>query len=93
MKTRDMFLAFLMVISVIVFSYEWLTEFWGESDSLIVLSSITLVAALALMILSINKRLDEIETKIDERERSLRMNIQSLEDEVEERFDSFRKKI
>lgn len=88
-----MILASLMVISVITFSYEWLTEFWGKTNPLIVLSAITLVSALAMMILSLNKKLDEIEKKIDEKERSLRFNIQSLEDEVEDRLKSIRKKL
>ncbi|PTD93454.1 hypothetical protein C9439_07780 [archaeon SCG-AAA382B04] len=93
METRDMFLAFLMVISVIVFSYEWLTTFWGQSNSLIVLSAITLVASLALMILSLNSKLDKMEKRIDEKERSLRFNIQSFEEEVDDRLDSIKKKL
>lgn len=93
METRDMALAVVMVVSVIIFSYEWLTEFWGKSNSLIVLSAITLVASLALLILSLNAKLDKIENQIDEKERSLRFNIQSLEEDIEDRLKTIRKKI
>ncbi len=92
METRDIILACVMVISVLVFSYEWLTEFWDKQNSLIVLSSMTLVASLALLILSLNAKLDTLNDELDQKERSLRFNIQSLEEEIEEGINSIRKR-
>ncbi|OKY77178.1 MAG: putative component of type IV pili like system [Candidatus Methanohalarchaeum thermophilum] len=83
MEERDIVLAGIMVISVIIFSYEWLMEFWGASNSLIVFSAIALVSSLALMILSLNAKLDKIENELLERERSLRINIKSLEENLD----------
>ena len=71
-----------MVISAFALTYRWLNR-WEVGDPVIVLSAMVLVGALASLLLSIETRLKRIEAKIDAKERSVRVSIQSMEENVD----------
>ncbi len=88
MDTRDVLFSVVMVISSFVLTYEWLGRFkYSPANSLIILSAMVMVGALAAMILSLDMRLRNIERTLGEKERSLRVNIQSIEDSVDKRME------
>ncbi|GAH93779.1 unnamed protein product, partial [marine sediment metagenome] len=73
----------VMVFSTFVLVYRLLDKYGG--DSVIVASSVILIAMLALLFLSVDERLRRIEEEIKEKERSLRVSMQSVEEEVREK--------
>ncbi len=85
METRDIVFSLVMVISAFALTYRWLNR-WDVGDPVIVLSAMVLMGALASLLLSIESRLRRIEAKIDAKERSLRVSIQSMEENVDRRL-------
>lgn len=89
METRDIIFSFVMVISSFVLTYEWLGRFrYSPANSLIILSAMVMIGALAAMILSVDIRLRKIDKMIDTKERALRINIQSVEDNTAKRLNA-----
>ncbi|WP_129598172.1 hypothetical protein [Methanohalophilus profundi] len=89
METRDIVFSIVMVVSAFVLTYVWLGRFkYSPANSLIVLAAIVMVGALAAMLLSLDMRMRKIEQQLDLRERSLRINIQSVEDNMGEKMDT-----
>ncbi|MBU2617880.1 MAG: hypothetical protein KKI07_04305 [Euryarchaeota archaeon] len=86
MEARDLIFSIVMVVSAFVLTFRWIGQY-GMGDAVVVLSAMVLVGALAAMILCVNVRLRAIDDKIDSKERSLRVNIQSVEDGVERRLN------
>jgi len=83
MEARDIIFSVVMVFSAFVLAY----RLWGRyRDPAIALSAVILVGMLALLFLSIDERLRKIEKGISEKERSLRVSLQSVEEEVRERI-------
>ena len=60
---------------------------------MIVTSAVILAAMVALLFLSVDAKLKKIEEEISEKERSLRVSMQSVEQEVREKVDTATKKI
>ncbi|WP_292485078.1 hypothetical protein [Methanohalobium sp.] len=87
METRDIVFSVIMVISAFILTYQWLGRF-GESSKnpLIIFAAIVMVGSLAVLILSIITRLRNIEQMMEAKERSLRINIQSVEDNLDKRI-------
>jgi len=85
-ETRDIIFTIVMIISAFVLTYSWLTRF-GEASPIIIFSAMVLIASLASMILSVELRLRHIEIMLENTERSLRINIQSLDDTIEEKLN------
>jgi hypothetical protein len=82
MEARDIIFSVVMVFSAFVLAY----RLWGRyRDSAIALSAVILVGMLALLFLSIDERLRRIERGLSEKERSLRVSLQSVEEEVREK--------
>jgi formate hydrogenlyase subunit 3/multisubunit Na+/H+ antiporter MnhD subunit len=80
----------IMVISAFVLTYKWMTRFASSNysaDAVIVLAAMVLIGALAAMILSIDLRIRKIESMIEAKERSLRINIQSVEENVDHKLN------
>ncbi|ATU07392.1 hypothetical protein [Methanohalophilus portucalensis] len=89
METRDIVFSIVMVVSAFVLTYVWLGRFkYSPANSLIVLAAIVMVGALAAMLLSLDMRMRKIEEQLDLRERSLRINIQSVEDNMGKKMDT-----
>ncbi|KAF5411485.1 MAG: hypothetical protein U9N46_02355 [Euryarchaeota archaeon] len=87
MDTKDKIYAAMMVISAFVLTFKWLM--WlGNDDPVIYVSAMVLVASLAGMILNINERLNKIESEIEAKERSLRVNIQGVEESMDRKLDA-----
>ncbi len=87
MDTKDTIYAALMVVSAFVLTFRWL-NYMENPDPMIYVSAMVLVAALAAMILSADARLRRIESEIEAKERSLRINIQGMEESVDRKLDS-----
>ena len=88
METRDIVFSVVMVVSSFVLTFEWLGRFrYSPANSLIILSAMVMVGALAAMILSLDIRLRRIEDTLETKERSLRINIQSVEHNMDRRMD------
>ena len=88
MESRDIIFSIVMVVSAFVLTYEWLGRFqYSPANALIVLSAMVMVGALAAMILSVDIRLRKIDTMMESKERSLRINIQSVEGNIDKKMD------
>ncbi|MCW7076148.1 MAG: hypothetical protein ACXQS6_02735 [Candidatus Syntropharchaeales archaeon] len=85
METRDIVFSLVMVMSAFALTYRWLNR-WDVGDPVIVLSAMVLVGALALLLLSIEARLRRIEAQINAKERSLRVSVQSMEENVDRKL-------
>ena len=93
MDTKDLGLAVIMVVSSIVLTYKWLTRLGDRApDSIILLAAVLLIGSLAGMILLLNMRLLEIQESINAKERSLRINIKGVEENLEKKMDEFAQK-
>ncbi|MBE0522078.1 MAG: hypothetical protein IBX39_07415 [Candidatus Methanoperedenaceae archaeon] len=91
MEQKDIGLAIVMIMSSLVLTYRWL-ERLGGSDIIIVISAMILIGSLATMILFVDMRIRELETVIESKERSLRINILGVEENLEKRIDNFTQK-
>ncbi|WP_094227509.1 hypothetical protein [Methanolobus psychrotolerans] len=88
METRDIIFSVVMVVSSFVLTYEWLGRFaYSPANALIVLSAMVMVGALAAMILSVDMRLRKIDNMLEAKERSLRINVQSVENNLDGRIN------
>ena len=88
METRDVMFSIVMVVSSFVLTYEWLGRFkYSPANALIILSAMVMVGALAAMILSVDTRLRKIDNMLDAKERSLRISVQSVESNLDGRFN------
>jgi hypothetical protein len=87
MDTKDMIYTTLMVVSAFVLTFRWL-NYLDNQDPMIYVSAMVLVAALAAMILNADARLRRIESEIEAKERSLRINIQGMEESMDRKMDA-----
>lgn len=90
MEVKDIGLAVVMIISSMVLTYKWLTRL-GDSDPVIIISSMLLVGSLAIMIILLDARLRNLEEAIDSKERSIRINIKGVEENLETKIDELSK--
>jgi len=90
MEARDIIFSIVMIISSFVLTYKWMTRFASTNytaDAVIVLSAMVLMGALAAMILSVDIRLRRIESIMESNERALRINIQSVEENLDRKLN------
>jgi len=92
MDTKDIGLAVAMVMSSLVLTFRWLTHLHNP-DIIIIIASMILIGSLAAMILLLNMRLQALEKNLDEtisaKERSLRINIKGVEENLENKMNNF----
>lgn len=72
-------------------TYKWMTRFASAdvtADAVVVLAAMVLISSLALMILSIDTRLRRMEAMMESKERALRINIQSVEDNLDRKLNA-----
>ncbi len=87
METRNIIFSVVMVFSSFVLVYEAVYEYKRE-DPVIVMSAVILIGMMAILFLSIDERLRKIEGDVTEKERSLRVSMQSVEEEVRDKVDT-----
>ncbi len=85
MEENDIGLAVVMTISSMILIYKWLTR-TGDSDAVIIISAMVLAGSLAAMILLLNLRLRKLEETLDAKERSIRINIKGVEENLEKKI-------
>ena len=94
METRDTVFLVVMVLSSFLLSFEWLRRFeYASTNPLIILSVMILVGTLAVMIISINNKLQEFEDKIETKDRTLKVNLESMETKIDERMNELSSKV
>ena len=86
-EVRDVIFAVVMVCAAFVLSLRILSAY-NKNDPVIVLAVVVLTAMIALLFLSVEERIRRIENDISEKERSIRVSMQSVEDEVRERVNA-----
>ena len=86
MDSKDIGLAAVMVISSMILTYKWLSRL-GDSDPVIVISAMILAGSLAIMILLLDMRLRNLEEALDAKERSIRINIKGVEENLEKKIE------
>ncbi|MEA1999865.1 MAG: hypothetical protein U9N61_11170 [Euryarchaeota archaeon] len=91
MEARNVIFSVVMVVCTFVLTYKWLSRY--GNDLVIVTSAVILAAMVALLFLSVDAKLKKIEEEISEKERSLRVSMQSVEQEVREKVDTATRKI
>ncbi len=91
MEARNVIFSGGMVLSTFVLTYKWISRY--GNDIVIVTSAVILATMVALLFLSVDARLKQIEEKMSEKERSLRVSMQSVEEEVRETVDTATRKI
>jgi len=87
METKDVGLAALMTLSSLVLTSKWLSRL-GDSDPVIVLSAMILAGSLAAMILLLNMRIGKLEDIINAKERSIRINIKGVEENLDKKMEA-----
>ncbi len=90
MEVKDVGLAAVMIISSMIITYKWLTRV-GDSDLVIIISSMLLIGSLAIMIILLDARLRNLENALDAKERSIRINIKDVEENLEAKVEEFSK--
>ncbi len=90
MDVKDIGFAVVMMLSSIVLTYKWLLRV-GEADSVIIISAMFLAGSLAALILLLDMRLRALEEALNAKERSIRINIKSVEENLEQKLDSIAK--
>jgi hypothetical protein len=94
METRDTIFLVVMVLSSFLLSFEWLRRFeYTSTNPLIILSVMVLVGTLAVMIISVNNKLQELEDKMEAKDRTLKVNMESTEIKIEERMNELSSKV
>ena len=94
METRDTVFLVVMVLSSFLLSFEWLNRFeYKSTNPLIILSVMILVGTLAVMLISINNKLQEFEDRIEAKDRTLKVNMDGTGTKIEERMNELSSKI
>jgi hypothetical protein len=94
METRDTVFLVVMVLSSFLLSFEWLRRFeYASTNPLIILSVMILVGTLTVMIISINNKLQEFEDKVEAKDRTLKVNMESTETKIDERMNELSSKV
>ncbi|ATZ61600.2 MAG: hypothetical protein BME93_05995 [Methanosarcinales archaeon Met12] len=90
MEMRNILFSAILVASAFV-----LTTFWPvvRGDPVIVIAAMIFAGALAALFESMDTRLSVLENKLDAKERSLRVNIQGVEENVERKLTATVKRI
>ncbi|MCW7070994.1 MAG: hypothetical protein OCU12_01495 [Methanophagales archaeon] len=87
MEAREVISSVVMVFSTFVLAYKWVYKY-EAGDPVVVLSSVVLMGMLAVLFLSTAERLKRLEEELNEKERSLRVSMQSVEEEVREKVSA-----
>ncbi len=94
METRDTIFLVVMVLSSFLLSFEWLRRFeYTPTNPLIILSVMVLVGTLAIMIISVNNKLQELEDKMEAKDRTFKVNMENNEIKIEERMNELSSKV
>ena len=94
METRDTIFLVVMVLSSFLLSFEWLRRFeYKSTNPVIILSVMVLVGTLAVMLISVNNRLQELEDKMEAKDRTLKVNMESTGIKIEERMNELSSKV
>lgn len=87
LEPRDLLLSGVMVVSAFLLTTQWLEKTaYAAGDTIIIISAMILMASLASLMLSIEGRLRRLEERLERAERALRINIQSVGEEVERKL-------
>ncbi len=87
MDSKYIGLAAVMTVSSLILTERWLTRF-GESDIIIILAAMLLAGSLAAMMLMLDMRLKMIEETIEAKERSIRINIKGMEENIDKKMEA-----
>ena len=77
----------VMAVTAATLTIRWMM-LYSKQDAWIVFSAIVLVLALAALLININQRLIRIESEMAEKERALRISVQSVEDSVDKKLSA-----
>lgn len=89
MEARNILFSVVMVFSSFVLVYKLVYDYGSaKEDPLIVISAVILIGMIAILFLSMDERLRKIEKDVSDKERSLRVSMQSVEEEVREKVGS-----
>ncbi len=87
MEAKDVGLAAVMTLSSLVLTNSWLSRY-GDSDPVIILSAMILAGSLAAMILLLNLRISKLEEALNAKERSIRINIKGMEENLDKKMEA-----
>ncbi|HEY9246241.1 MAG TPA: hypothetical protein VIO11_05270 [Candidatus Methanoperedens sp.] len=87
MDSKFIVLAAVVTLSSMILTYKWLMRF-EDSDPVIIISAMLLAGSLAIMILLLDLRLRSIEEALNAKERSLRINIKGVEENLEKKMEA-----
>ena len=91
MDVKEIILPLIMVVSAFTLAYRSL-EVYGHSDPWLIFAAVMLIGAMALMLVSICIRLNNIEHDLIASERVLRVGIQSVEESLEASIEDMNSK-
>lgn len=89
----DSILAIVLVFSALVLAYRLYDEYGIKADPMVILLVAIIAGMTALLFLSISVRQKRMEEEMRERERSLMVSMQSVEDGVKKRVSTAVKSI
>ncbi len=92
MDVRDVVFSAIMVFSGFILVYK-LVYAYTPGDIVIAISAVFLIGMIAALLLSLNERLRALEAEVKEHERSLRVSMRSVEEEVQNKLGGAVKKL
>lgn len=87
MDAKEIGLSVVMVLSSVVLTYKWLTRLGYNSDPIIILAAVLLIGSLAAMIVLLNMRIQNMEDMLIAKERSIRINIKGVEENLQTKIE------
>ncbi|MDY0266782.1 MAG: hypothetical protein RBQ94_03955 [Methanimicrococcus sp.] len=84
MESKDIIAFALVEIATLVMAYAWLLRFvYSPYNWVVIFCLLVVVGVVFFMILSINNRLDEIERRMESRDKAIRVSIMTVEADLE----------
>ncbi|MDV0445283.1 hypothetical protein MmiAt1_08510 [Methanimicrococcus sp. At1] len=84
METKDIIAFILIEIATLVMAYAWLQRFvYNPYNWVIIFCLLIVVGVATYMILSVNSRLNEIEERMESRDKAIRVSIMTVEADLE----------
>lgn len=84
MDTKDIIAFLLIEVATLVMAFAWLKRFvYNPYNWVIIFCLLIVVGVAAYMILSLNSRLNQIEEKMESRDKAIRVSIMTVEADLE----------
>lgn len=94
MQTKDIIAFILIEVATLVMAYAWLERFVYNPYNWVIIFCLLIVVGVAFyMILSVNNRLNEIEQRMESRDKAIRVSIMTVEADLENEMQKLNRNV